>query len=74
MSRYISPQVVIAASLSMPVAGAQAGFFTDVAKGTVENAARAMRSSPPRMPSALGRFVGPSVGRCILKRATGRQC
>ena len=73
MSRYIVAAIVIAASLSTPVAEAQAGFFTDVAKGTIKNAARHAKQSA-KDAVALGRFVGPSVGRCILKRATGRPC
>ena len=73
MSRFIIAAVVIAASLSTPVASAQAGFFTEVAKGTIKNAARHAKQSA-KDAAALGRLVGPSVGRCILKRATGRQC
>ena len=73
MSRYILAAAVIAASLSMPVAGAQAGFFTEVAKGTIKNAARHAKQSA-KDAVALGRFVGPSAGRCLIKRATGRPC
>ena len=73
MSRYIIAAAVIAASLSTPIAGAQAGFFTDVAKGTIKNAARHTKKTA-KDAVALGRFVGPSVGRCLIKRATGRPC
>ncbi|MGE0850877.1 MAG: hypothetical protein AB7O44_14805 [Hyphomicrobiaceae bacterium] len=73
MSRYFFAAAVIAVSFSMPVTGAQAGFFTDVAKGTIKNAARHGKKTV-KDAVALGRFVGPSAGRCLLKRATGRQC
>ncbi len=73
MSRHIIAAVVIAASLSTPVAEAQAGFLTQVAKGAIKNAARHAKQGA-KDAVALGRFVGPSVGRCLIKRATGRQC
>ena len=69
MSRYIIAAAVIVASLSTPVAGAQAGFLTEVAKGTIKNAARHAKQTA-KDGVALGRFVGP----CVIRRATGRQC
>lgn len=69
MYRRILAAVVIAASFGMPVASAQAGFFTDVAKGAVKNSARHAKKTL-KDAADLGRLVG----RCALNRATGRQC
>ena len=73
MPRLIVAAAMLAACLSAPVSGAQAGFFTDVAKGTVKNAARHTKQTA-KDAVALGRFVGPSAARCVLKRARGRDC
>ncbi len=69
MYRHIAAAVVIAASFTLPVASAQAGFFTDVAKGTVSNSARHAKQAV-KDTADLSRLVG----RCALNRATGRQC
>ena len=69
MYRHIAAAVVIAASLTLPVASAQAGFFTDVAVGAVKNSARHAKQTAKDV-AELGGFVG----RCVLNRATGRQC
>lgn len=61
--------ILASAALSVPLASAQAGFFTDVAKGTVKNAARHAKQTA-KDSVGLGRLVG----RCVLNRATGRQC
>jgi hypothetical protein len=69
MSRRIIAGVVIAASFTLPIANAQAGFWTDVAVGTVKNSARHAKQSAKDAVD-LSRLVG----RCALNRATGRQC
>lgn len=69
MYRRIAAAVVIAASFTLPIASAQAGFFTDVAKGAVQNSARHAKKTV-KDAADLSRLVG----RCALNRATGRQC
>lgn len=58
-----------AATLAVPVSGAQAGFFTDVAKGAVKNAARHAKKTAKDAVDA-----GRLVGGCVLRRAAGRVC
>ena len=69
MHRRTIAAVVIAASITLPVANAQAGFFTDVAVGTVKNSARHAKKT---LKDAAD--ISRLVGRCVLNRATGRQC
>lgn len=69
MCRRIIAAVVIAAAFGFPVSSVQAGFFTDVAKGTVKNSARHAKKTL-KDAADLGRIVG----RCALNRVTGRQC
>ena len=69
MYRRIVAAVVIAASFTVPVASAQAGFFTDVAIGAAKNSARHAKQTV-KDAADLSRLVG----RCALNRATGRQC
>jgi hypothetical protein len=57
-----------AAVMSMPIAEAQAGFFTDVAKGAIKNAARHGKES--------ARKVGEKViikGLCLGDRLQGKR-
>ena len=69
MNRRIVTAAIVAAAFIAPVSGAQAGFFTDVAKGTVKNTARHAKQTI-KDAADLSRLVG----RCALNRATGRQC
>jgi hypothetical protein len=61
--------VLAATTLSVPVTGAQAGFFTDVAKGAVKNAARHTKKTV----KDAADFTK-LVGGCVARRAIGRQC
>jgi len=61
--------VLAAAALSLPVGGAQAGFFTDVAKGAVKNAARHAKQTAKDAVEA-----GKLVSRCAVGRITGNGC
>jgi Ni/Co efflux regulator RcnB len=69
MNRSIVVAAMIAASVATPLASAQAGFFTDVAKGAVQNSARHAKKTL-KDAADLSRLVG----RCAINRATGRQC
>lgn len=69
MRKHLAVLVFAAATLAVPVAGAQAGFFTDVAKGAVKNAARQAKKT---VKDAVD--VGRLVGGCVLRRAAGRVC
>jgi hypothetical protein len=60
---------LVAAALVAPVGGAQAGFFTDVAKGAVKNAARHAKKTAK---DAVD--VGRLVGGCVIRRAAGGVC
>lgn len=61
--------VLAAAALSLPVGGAQAGFFTSVAKGAVKNAARHAKQTTKDAAQLGGLVAG-----CVARRAVGRQC
>jgi len=69
MRARLTTLVLAAAVLSVPVAGAQAGFFTDVAKGAVKNAARHTKKAV-KDAADLTKLVG----GCVARRAVGRQC
>ena len=69
MRTRLAVLVFAAATLALPVSGAQAGFFTDVAKGTVKNAARHAKKAAKDVAD-----VGRLVGGCVLRRAAGRVC
>jgi hypothetical protein len=61
--------VLSAVVLSLPVGGAQAGFFTDVAKGAVKNTARHAKQTAKDAAQLGGLVAG-----CVARRAVGRQC
>lgn len=69
MRTRLAVLVFAAATLALPVSGAHAGFFTDVAKGTVKNAARHAKKAAKDAAD-----VGRLVGGCVLRRAAGRVC
>lgn len=69
MNRSFLVAAIIAASVATPLASAQAGFFTDVAKGAIQNSARHAKKTV-KDAADLGRLVG----RCVVNRATGSQC
>jgi hypothetical protein len=58
-----------AAALSLPVGGAQAGFFTSAVKGAIQNSARHAKQSAKDAVDA-GKFLG----SCVVGRITGRGC
>lgn len=60
--------VLAAAALSLPVS-AQAGFLTDVVKGTVKNGARHAKQTAKDAAQLGGLVAG-----CVARRAVGRQC
>ncbi|WP_439541802.1 hypothetical protein [Hyphomicrobium sp.] len=61
--------VLAATALSLPVGGAQAGFFTSVAKGALQNTARHAKQSAKDAAQLGGLVAG-----CVARRAVGRQC
>lgn len=56
-------------ALAAPVSTAQAGFWTDVAKGAAKNSARHAKKTV-KDAADFTRLVG----SCVANRATGRQC
>lgn len=69
MYRLTIAAVVLAVSFAVPVNNAHAGFFTSAAKGAIKNSARHAKQTV-KDAAGLSRLVG----RCVLNRATGRQC
>jgi hypothetical protein len=69
MLKRLAILAITACVLGTPLATAQAGFVTDVAKGTAKNAARHAKKTV-KDAADFTRLVG----SCAVNRATGRQC
>ena len=69
MRTSLAAIVIAVTALTAPVGGAQAGFFTEVVKANVKNAARHAKQSA-KDAADLGRLVG----GCVARRAIGGQC
>lgn len=67
--KRICMALVATTLLAAPVSTAQAGFWTDAAKGAVKNSARHAKKTV-KDAADFTRLVG----SCVANRATGRQC
>lgn len=72
MRSFLALLILAAATLSVPVASAEAGFLTEVVKANVKNSARRAKNS------AKGAvFDAAIIGlrtACLAKAAAGRPC
>jgi len=72
MRSFLALLILATATLSVPVASAQAGFFTQVVKGNIKNSAR--RAKAVVKGRAIdGLATGVAVA-CLAKRAAGGTC
>jgi hypothetical protein len=72
MRSFLALLILATAALSVPVASAQAGFFTQVVKGNIKNSVRRAKESA-KDAALKGALVGLSAV-CVAKAAAGRPC
>ena len=72
MRSFLALLILATATLSVPVASAQAGFFTQVVKGNIKNSVR--RAKESAKDAAFNGLVATRSAVCVAKAAAGRPC
>ena len=72
MRSFLALLILATATLSVPVASAQAGFLTEVVKANIKTSARRAKQSAKN--AAVSGLIATHVGVCVVKAAAGRPC